>query len=133
MELSCSEQVRCPHLAVNSLHLFLFPLTLPVRSSLAVDGANIEIAEKVGEDNVFFFGFLTPDVEAQRRENRFHPVPVEKKSPALAVVFKAIEQGVFGDYAVFAPLVESVTQHGDVSRVAARWVEPREAGERGMR
>ncbi|KAL7411695.1 glycosyltransferase family 35 protein [Mrakia frigida] len=83
-----------------------------------VDGANIEIAEKVGEENVFFFGFLTPDVEAQRRENLFHPVPVEKKSPALAAVFKAIESGMFGDYHVFAPLIESVTQHGDNYLVA---------------
>ncbi|KIJ64336.1 glycosyltransferase family 35 protein [Hydnomerulius pinastri MD-312] len=62
-----------------------------------VDGANIEIAEEVGSSNVFFFGYLTPDVEDLRYQHMYHPVPVEEKSPALANVLKEISSGLFGD------------------------------------
>lgn len=46
-----------------------------------VDGANIEIAEEVGDENVFFFGHLTPAVEELRYQHRYNPVPVEEMSP----------------------------------------------------
>jgi hypothetical protein len=35
-----------------------------------VDGANIEIGEEVGEDNIWLFGTLTPDVEEIRHQQR---------------------------------------------------------------
>ncbi|ETW79674.1 glycosyltransferase family 35 protein [Heterobasidion irregulare TC 32-1] len=75
-----------------------------------VDGANIEIAEEVGEDNVFFFGHLTPDVEDLRYQHTYHPVPVEEKSPALAHVLNAVSSGIFGDGGVYEPLLNTVRQ-----------------------
>lgn len=74
-----------------------------------VDGASIEIGEEVGDDQVFFFGHLTPQVAGKRYANQYHPVPVADKSPALERVFHAIEQGVFGDHGgLFAPLIDNV-------------------------
>ena len=35
-----------------------------------MDGANVEIAEEIGEDNMFIFGALTPDVPRLRAERR---------------------------------------------------------------
>jgi glycogen phosphorylase len=70
-----------------------------------VDGANIEIAQEVGEDNVFFFGHLTPAVEELRYQHRYHPVPVEEKSPALAAVLNDIVGGRFGDGGIWEPWV----------------------------
>jgi glycogen phosphorylase len=35
-----------------------------------MDGANVEIAEEIGEDNMFIFGVLTPDVPRLRAERR---------------------------------------------------------------
>ena len=68
-----------------------------------VDGANIEIAEEVGETNVFFFGHLTPAVEELRYRHLYHPVPVEEKSPALANVLNQVSAGLFGDGSVYEP------------------------------
>ena len=70
-----------------------------------VDGANIEIAEEVGEENVFFFGHLTPAVEELRYQHRYHPVPVEEKSPALAAVLNDVMGGRYGDGSIWEPSV----------------------------
>ncbi|KAL5520427.1 hypothetical protein ACEPAG_9651 [Sanghuangporus baumii] len=75
-----------------------------------VDGANIEIAEEVGESNVFFFGHLTPAVEELRYQHTYHPVPVEEKSPALAVVLNEISSGRFGDGSIYEPLLNTIRQ-----------------------
>jgi len=76
-----------------------------------VDGANIEIAEEVGENNVFFFGHLTPAVEELRYQHTYHPVPVEEKSPALAKVLNEISAGRFGDGSVYEPLLNTIRQN----------------------
>lgn len=76
-----------------------------------VDGANIEIAEEVGEQNVFFFGHLTPDVEELRYQHMYHPVPVEQKSESLANVLREIGAGRFGDGHVYQPLLDTIWNH----------------------
>jgi starch phosphorylase len=68
-----------------------------------VDGANIEIAEEVGSENVFFFGHLTPEVEGLRHQNAYRPTPLQEKCPALAEVLIEIGNGRFGDGAPFQP------------------------------
>ncbi|KAH8114838.1 glycosyltransferase family 35 protein [Phellopilus nigrolimitatus] len=75
-----------------------------------VDGANIEIAEEVGESNVFFFGHLTPAVDELRHQHTYHPVPIEKKSPALAAVLNEISAGRFGDGGTYEPLLNTIRQ-----------------------
>ncbi|KAI6125907.1 glycosyltransferase family 35 protein [Pisolithus croceorrhizus] len=75
-----------------------------------VDGANIEIAEEVGSENVFFFGHLTPAVEELRYQHQHHPVPVEEKSQDLARVLDQISAGLFGDGSVYEPLLNTIRQ-----------------------
>jgi len=75
-----------------------------------VDGANIEIAEEIGEDQVFFFGHLAPTVEGVRYEHTYHPVAVEERSPALAHVLNEISGGRFGDSGPFEPLLDTIRQ-----------------------
>jgi len=75
-----------------------------------VDGANIEIAEEVGESNVFFFGHLTPAVEDLRYQHMYHPIAVEEKCPALANVLNEISSGKFGDGSVYEPLLNTIRQ-----------------------
>jgi len=75
-----------------------------------VDGANIEIAEEVGEANVFFFGHLTPKVEGLRYEHMYRPKPLEEKCPKLVAVLEAVSSGVFGDGSVYEPLLNTIRQ-----------------------
>ncbi|KAJ7199601.1 glycogen phosphorylase, partial [Mycena pura] len=75
-----------------------------------VDGANIEIAEEVGESNVFFFGHLTPAVEDLRYQHMYHHVPIEQKCPALANVLNQISGGLFGDADLYEPLLNTIRQ-----------------------
>ncbi|KAL1406048.1 Non-essential glycogen phosphorylase [Vanrija albida] len=76
-----------------------------------VDGANVEIAEDVGEDNAFLLGHLAADVEAVRYSNSYNPTPLEERSPELAAVFKAIEANTFGDGHVYEPLLKTIYDH----------------------
>jgi len=76
-----------------------------------VDGANIEIGEEIGEENVFFFGHLTPAVEDLRYQHTYHPVPIEQKCPPLAHVLNEISAGRFGDGQTYEPLLNTVRHH----------------------
>ncbi|KIR52496.1 starch phosphorylase [Cryptococcus gattii Ru294] len=76
-----------------------------------VDGANVEIAEDAGEDQSFLFGHLAEQVDEVRYTNTYQPTPLEQRSPELAQTFKAIEAGIFGDGAIYAPLLKTVYEH----------------------
>ncbi|KAF9646897.1 glycogen phosphorylase [Thelephora ganbajun] len=76
-----------------------------------VDGANIEIGEEIGDENVFFFGHLTPAVEDLRYQHTYHPVPIEQKCPALAHVLNEISAGKFGEGQTYEPLLNTVRHH----------------------
>lgn len=59
-----------------------------------LDGANVEIKECVGDDNIFIFGLTTEEV-AERRNNGYDPRAVIEGSPELAQALSAISSGVF--------------------------------------
>ncbi|KAI9342749.1 glycosyl transferase [Zopfochytrium polystomum] len=75
-----------------------------------VDGANIEIAEEVGEENIWLFGTLTPDVEEIRHQQMYRPSVLE---PRLAEVVASIQRGDFGDSVIFEPLLSTLTAGHD--------------------
>jgi starch phosphorylase len=59
-----------------------------------LDGANVEMKEHVGDDNIFIFGLTTAEV-AERRNNGYNPRAVIEASPELAQAVAAISSGVF--------------------------------------
>ncbi|WFP62220.1 glycogen/starch/alpha-glucan phosphorylase [Mesorhizobium sp. WSM4904] len=59
-----------------------------------LDGANVEIKERVGDNNIFIFGLTTAEV-AERRSNGYNPRGVIESSPELSQAVSAISSGVF--------------------------------------
>ena len=84
-----------------------------------LDGANVEIMERVGEDNIFIFGLTTAEV-AVRKAQGLDMTEVIEKSPALKQVMDAIGSGVFSPQEPdrFAELVQAIYHH-DTFLVAA--------------
>lgn len=75
-----------------------------------LDGANIEIREEIGEENMFIFGCLADQVEDIRHNQRYRHVPM---NPDLARVLETIKSGTFGDHSIFTPLIDTLALGGD--------------------
>jgi starch phosphorylase len=103
-----------------------------------LDGANVEILEHVGEENIFIFGLTTEEVEAKRRQGISAQASIAA-SPRLAEVLLALETGVFSpdDRDRYRDLVHVLRHHDHFmvcadfesycrtqTRVQALWREP---------
>src|SRR5438093_3952666 len=84
-----------------------------------LDGANIEIRDDVGTENMFIFGLRAEEVE-ERRRTALHASSVIAASPKLAEAIEAIETGVFSpdDADRFAALIKAL-RHSDYYMVTA--------------
>jgi starch phosphorylase len=84
-----------------------------------LDGANIEIREHVGADNIFIFGLQAAEVEARRRHGPDSSKTIAE-SPRLAAAIQAIEAGTFWarDSGRFAPLMNGLRHHDHYMVVA---------------
>lgn len=78
------------------------------------DGANIEIRQQVGDDNIFIFGLKTPDVRQLRIEG-YHPLKHYQNNPELKAVLDAIGDGRFSpdEPERYRALVNSLVWGGD--------------------
>jgi starch phosphorylase len=100
-----------------------------------LDGANVEIKERVGDDNIFIFGLTTPQVEARRREG-VNARDLLDASPTLGQVLEQVRSGVFSHAhpELYQELVGSLLDHDHFmvladfeayaqaqAAVAARW------------
>ncbi|SUO97152.1 Maltodextrin phosphorylase [Suttonella ornithocola] len=59
-----------------------------------LDGANVEILEKVGADNIFIFGNTVEEVEFLRKK-RYDPLQYIESDPNLRRVVKSLTTGLF--------------------------------------
>jgi len=85
-----------------------------------LDGANVEILEEVGDDNIFIFG-LTADEVASRRQTGYHPIEISRSNHELHTVLHQIGGGAFspGDLRRFQPLVDRLVDFGEYFLVLA--------------
>jgi glycogen phosphorylase len=74
-----------------------------------MDGANVEMAERIGKNNMFIFGLDAHDV-AQRQTQGVNGREVVASSPALQGVVDSLLAGVFshGDGERFRPIVDAL-------------------------
>jgi starch phosphorylase len=74
-----------------------------------LDGANVEIRERVGEDNIVIFGLTAEEVE-QRRRTGHNPRAIIGSNPELLQAVEAISGGVFsqGDRNRYRDLVDNL-------------------------
>lgn len=79
-----------------------------------LDGANIEIREEVGEENIIIFGLTAEEVE-QTKKQGYDPREVYLANPDLRLCLDQIATGYFsrGDECLFAPIVHSLLDGGD--------------------
>ncbi len=77
-----------------------------------LDGANVEIRERVGEDNIFIFGLMAEQVALQRAQGIDMSETIAR-SPMLRDVLETVGSGVFSPSEPdrFAELVDVVTHH----------------------
>ena len=117
------------------------------------DGANIEIRQNVGDDNIFIFGLKTPEVQALRQSGYISRHYYDSL-PALKSVLDAVAGGQFstdepnrygplidsliggGDHymllADYASYVETQLRVDDLYRTPAKWCERAIANVAGM-
>jgi starch phosphorylase len=78
-----------------------------------LDGANIEIRDEVGEENIFIFGLKADEVAALL--DSYHPEHYLGANPALRRVVDTIAAGHFsrGDKDIFRPIVAKLTSARD--------------------
>jgi len=80
-----------------------------------LDGANIEIREKVGENNFFLFGHSEEEINALRRDQSFDPRQAYHDNPDIKRVMDLLNSGFLNleKPELFNPLWTSLMDSGD--------------------
>jgi len=79
-----------------------------------LDGANVEMAEEVGRENIFIFGMTVEEVEALRRKG-YNPREFYEKNDELKLALDQIQGGFFSpeDPNLFHDIVDVLLNKGD--------------------
>jgi starch phosphorylase len=92
-------------------------MKLALNGSLTIgtlDGANIEIGEEVGDDNIFIFGNTVEEVNALRAKG-YNPYDYYNSNWELKSVIDWLRSDFFtpGEHEAFAPICSSLLEGGD--------------------
>ena len=88
------------------------------------DGANIEIMEEVGNENIFIFGLKANEV-VEKRQRGYNPRQYYESNSELKEVIDMIDSGYFspGEPQLFKPLIMSLLDQGDYYLVLADFAD----------
>lgn len=75
-----------------------------------LDGANIEIREEVGKENIFIFGLTAEEAEWERKTPRRTPMRIYEQNQVIRRIIDSIDGGGFsnGDTGLFKPIVDDL-------------------------
>jgi starch phosphorylase len=76
-----------------------------------LDGANVEMYERLGDENMFLFGLHTDEIESWRR-NGYDPAGIANNDPEINRVMQRFSQG-FSDGKSYSDLVSGLIYGGD--------------------
>jgi len=80
-----------------------------------LDGANIEIRQEVGEENIYIFGMTAGEVEYEKLHKSRTPWEIYNNNPVVHRIIDAISNGLFsnGDTEIFQPIVRDLLSEQD--------------------
>jgi starch phosphorylase len=80
-----------------------------------LDGANIEIREEVGEENIFIFGMTAEEAAYEKKCKSRKPYQIYENNPEVHEIIEAIASGAFsrGNTELFRPLVDDLLSEND--------------------
>ena len=107
-----SEQISCAGMEASGTGNMKFAMNGAVTIG-TLDGANIEIRDQVGQDNIYSFGLTVDQVEALRPG--YNPRAVYEKDARLKRVMAAIRAPWFckEDHNLFRPIYNLLLNQGD--------------------
>ena len=85
-----------------------------------LDGANIEILQEVGKENIFIFGFTAEQVQGYRQDG-YDPINFYDQNSELRQTIDMIKNGYFSpeNSELFHPIIDSLLNRGDYYMVMA--------------
>lgn len=80
-----------------------------------LDGANVEIAEEIGSDNIYIFGLTAEDVISLKESGTYNTWAIYDSKPRLKRVIDSMKSDLFceGESEIFDPIVHSLQSGGD--------------------
>lgn len=80
-----------------------------------LDGANIEIRDEVGAENIYIFGLTAEEVAAMRQNNSYRPQDYYLRSPMIRRVVDSLNSNRFCERepGLFRPIYEKIMVAGD--------------------
>ncbi len=80
-----------------------------------LDGANVEIMEEVGRENIFIFGMTAEEVEREKAYPTWTPRDIYLSDPEIRRALDALMDGDFsgGDRELFRPVIEGLLDQWD--------------------
>jgi starch phosphorylase len=79
------------------------------------DGANIEIAEEVGEENIYIFGLRAEEIREMQQKGSYHPQQLYETEPAVREVMDALASNRFcpNEHGLFRWIFDELVHRGD--------------------